>query len=143
MFKANRRKFLFAIPLILSGFLFFITSVNSNAQTAQSDANAPSPRRISPEAAYQMMSQSDNFVLLDVRSPAEFRRGHITGAILIPHTELASRAARELPDKNAPIFVYCQAGVRSANAAGTLAGLGYTRVFDTGGIVDWPARLRQ
>lgn len=95
-------------------------------------------QKITPEAAYQMMQTLNDFVLLDVRSAAEFQEKHIYGATLIPVNELERRAESELPDKNRVIFVYCRAGVRSRNAANILLGKGYTQVFDIGGIMDWP-----
>lgn len=85
-----------------------------------------------------MMQNETNFILLDVRTYEEFMARHINGAVLIPVNELGIRAEAELPDKNALIFVYCQAGRRSANAANILVNKGYTQVFDIGGITDWP-----
>ena len=79
-----------------------------------------------------------SFVLLDVRTEAEFRERHIAGAILIPVQELENRAASELPGKDIPIFIYCRSGGRSANAARILVGKGYTQIFDFGGIINWP-----
>jgi rhodanese-related sulfurtransferase len=84
-----------------------------------------------------MMQQLSGFVLLDVRTEAEFRERYIPGAILIPVNELERRAA-ELPDKDAVIFVYCRMGVRASNAARILVQQGFTQVFNIGGIMDWP-----
>ena len=95
-------------------------------------------RRISAEEAYRMMSESSDFILLDVRTLAEFRQRRIQGAILIPDNEIRNRAPRELPDKNRTIFVYCHAGRRSENAARILVALGYVHVYDFGGIINWP-----
>ena len=95
-------------------------------------------RRISPETAYAMMAELDNFILLDVRTEAEFREKYIEGAILIPSAELAERAFTELPDRNQVILLYCQSGRRSANAANQLISMGYTNVYDFGGIGNWP-----
>jgi len=116
----------------------FLTACSGNgSQNSSASTNPSAPQRITAETARRMMQESSGFVLLDVRTPAEFRGRRIAGAVLIPHTEIERRAPSELPDKNAVIFVYCQAGVRSANAARTLAELGYTQVFDFGGIADW------
>jgi rhodanese-related sulfurtransferase len=84
------------------------------------------------------MREVGDFVLLDVRTEAEYRQGHLPQAHLIPEAEVASRARAELPNKDTPVFVYCRSGVRSASAARTLAALGYTQVFDAGGILSWP-----
>lgn len=95
-------------------------------------------RKITPEQAKEMMDSREEYILLDVRMQPEFDEGHIEGAILIPDTEIASRAGSELPDKDAVILVYCRSGRRSAFAAGELAKLGYSNVYDFGGIADWP-----
>ncbi len=69
---------------------------------------------------------------------AEYKKKHIKDATLIPDTEIAIRAVAELPDKSAVILVYCRSGRRSESAAKALVKLGYTGVYDFGGIVDWP-----
>ena len=66
-------------------------------------------------------------LLLDVRGPLEFRRRHLPGAQLLPLPELAARAA-EVP-RHRPVVVYCQSGVRSAQALGLLQSLGYANVW--------------
>jgi len=101
-------------------------------------ATTPQYRTITPSAAKELMDSGQSFVLVDVRTQTEFDSGHIAGAILIPSTEIASRAASELPDKNQTILVYCRSGNRSSAAAHTLVDMGYTNVFDLGGILDWP-----
>ncbi len=98
----------------------------------------PSYVKITPNQAYELMQSQNNCTVLDVRTPEEFSQGHIPGAILIPDYELAKRAEKELPDKNALILVYCRSGNRSRQAANTLLKLGYTNVKDFGGIIDWP-----
>ena len=77
-------------------------------------------------------------VLIDVRTPEEFRILRIPGSILIPDYEIKDKIADVVPDKDTTIIVYCRSGNRSRNAAKTLIEMGYTRVFDLGGIIDWP-----
>jgi len=86
------------------------------------------------QSAEQLMSEMDDFILIDVRTPAEFQGGGIDGAISIPHNEILDRAELELPDKDIVIFVYCQTGRRSAIAAKDLSALGFLRVYDLGGL---------
>ena len=93
---------------------------------------------ISPQEAKKMMSQSDNYILLDVRTRAEYDQARIEGAKSIPLDELNLRAPVELPDKNIPVFVYCHSGARAAKAADLLAGMGYTNILNFGGIISWP-----
>ena len=99
--------------------------------------------RINATQAKEMMTDTLEFVLLDVRTPEEFAEGYIEGAILIPHTEIAERAITELPEKNILILVYCRSGRRSEEAARALLELGYTNVYDFGGIIDWPYETTQ
>ena len=96
------------------------------------------PRTISAVQAQQLMADGEAFILVDVREAAEFAAGHIEGAILIPIAELRYRAPEELPDSELRILVYCRSGRRSAEAAQTLIELGYSQVYDLGGILDWP-----
>ena len=100
-------------------------------------------RRISADEAYQKMRTDSAFILLDVRTPQEHAEMRIPGSILIPDTEIAKRAEIELPDKNALILVYCKLGRRSETAANELISMGYTYVFDFGGIVDWPYEIEK
>ena len=96
-------------------------------------------RKISAQEAKDMMAVEDReLILLDVRTLAEWQEGHIPGSVLIPDTEIAQRAAAELPDKDTLILIYCRSGRRSALAAQELVSQGYTNVHDFGGILDWP-----
>lgn len=77
--------------------------------------------------------------MLDVRTPEEYTERHIPNARLLTlDTINAETAAAVVPAKDEPVLVYCRSGVRSAEAAARLAELGYTDVYDFGGIIDWP-----
>ena len=95
-------------------------------------------RKITAVEAKQMMDGTDPYVLLDVRTEQEYKQQRISGAILIPDTDVVSRAPEEMPDKNAIILVYCRSGRRSAAASKNLVQMGYINVYDFGGIIDWP-----
>ena len=94
--------------------------------------------KISPQEAKLIMDGGKPYILLDVRTDSEFMEKHIAGAILIPVYEITAHADSKLPDKNALILVYCRSGRRSTNAAKELVRIGYTKVYDFGGIIDWP-----
>jgi rhodanese-related sulfurtransferase len=83
------------------------------------------------------MNENDSYVLLDVRTPEEFSHIRMNDAILMSDYEIMERAEVEL-DKNDIILVYCQSGRRSAEVTHELIALGFKRVYDIGGIVDWP-----
>jgi phage shock protein E len=94
--------------------------------------------RISSEEAKRMMEEPESYIILDVRTEAEFSEGHIKGAVLIPHNKIKEHAGDLLPDKDQIILIYCRSGNRSAYASLELIELGYKNVYDFGGIIDWP-----
>ncbi len=86
-----------------------------------------------------MMDQSSDLTILDVRESDEYAKGHIANSILFPLSTIRpATTAERLPDKDATILVYCQSGRRSKKACILLTKLGYTHVYDFGGIMDWP-----
>ena len=94
--------------------------------------------RISPSEARKRMESEKGIILLDVRNRDEYVNRHIPNSTLIPVNVLVSEAGKRLPDKEADIFVYCASGSRSSMAASILLKLGYTKVFNMGGISSWP-----
>ena len=94
-------------------------------------------RKITAEQAYEMMNTQE-VVIVDVRTQSEYDEGHIQNAVLIPNETIGSDPPTNLPDKNAIILVYCRSGRRSEEAARKLVNLGYVSVYDFGGINDWP-----
>jgi len=120
---------------------FSVTFSNVRAGAAylsESDPVNSEYQRITAQEAKEMMDSGEPFILLDVRTDAEFRDNRIEGAILIPDFEIVSRATTELPDKSMLILIYCRSGRRSHNVAWELIDMGYTNVYDFGGIIVWP-----
>ena len=105
------------------------------------DGNTPSYKQITAKEAKMIMDTETDYILLDARTEEEFTEGHIENAILIPEYEIAQRAEKELPDKDALILVYCRSGRRSKIASEELVKLGYTNVKEFGGIIDWPYEI--
>ena len=136
--------------LVLAAVLIvgvFILARPEEEQAAMPDEAARQPTEtvqpllapvISASAARAAMGDGEPYVLLDVRTEAEFLAGHISDALLIPYVEVAAWAPTALLDRDIRIFVYCQSGRRSAEAASALLRLGFTNVYDFGGIADWP-----
>jgi rhodanese-related sulfurtransferase len=93
---------------------------------------------ITAQEARQIMDTQQGYVILDVREQDEYDTGHIPGAILIPHMQIADLAEEKLTDKDQLILVYCRSGRRSKLAAQALVDLGYTNIKEFGGIIDWP-----
>lgn len=79
--------------------------------------------------------------LIDVRTQEEWNRDHIAGAILIPHDRIGSRIAGMIPDKKAPIALFCRSGQRSGIALDVLRAMGYDQAENLGGIKDAREKL--
>ena len=95
-------------------------------------------QQISQKEAYRMM-QEETVVLLDVREQSEYDAGHIPDAVLLPVGSIGEEsAAAVIPEKDTAVLVYCRSGNRSKTAAAALAELGYTSVYEFGGINSWP-----
>lgn len=81
-----------------------------------------------------------NAVILDVRTPPEYREGHIPGSRNVPLQSL-DRVEVVTDRKDVPIFVYCYSGSRSRQAAGMLEEMGYTNVKNLGGISNYKGKV--
>ena len=97
------------------------------------------------DAVAMFLSSMDpsEYILLDVRREDEYAEGHIPGAINIANEEIGSDRPEGLPDLNQIIFVYCRSGRRSKEASKKLADLGYTQVYEFGGIIDWTGEIEK
>ena len=87
------------------------------------------------DTAYKQLQDDNNIHLIDVRELHEFNAGHIDGAQLIPLGTIEDSFSLYIPQKDTKIFIYCRSGNRSAEAAKKLVSMGYTNVFDIGGII--------
>ena len=92
--------------------------------------------QISQEKAQEMM-KSEDVIVVDVRTQEEYAQGHIPGAICVPNESIVDAQPEELPDLEQTILVYCRSGRRSKEASQKLADMGYTNVYEFGGIIDW------
>lgn len=79
------------------------------------------------------------YLLVDVRTPAEYQGGHIATAVNVPVSDIAAKPPTD--KKDALIVVYCRSGARSASAKQTLERMGYTNVVDFGGVYRWTGTL--
>ena len=98
-------------------------------------------RLLDPRAAYRLIEQNrggQNFLVLDVRTPGEFRRGYIEGAVLMNYYDRDFRERFAALDRDLTILTYCHVGSRSSGVLDLADSLGFRRVFDLrGGIVAW------
>ena len=119
------------LPAILI-ILLLITGCGGNS------VNENSYQQVTQEAAKEMMDTQE-VVILDVREQHEYDSVHIPGAVLLPVGTIAEdTAAAVIDDLDTVVLVYCRSGNRSKTASQALADLGYTNVYEFGGINDWP-----
>jgi phage shock protein E len=96
---------------------------------------------ISQEDAKKMMEEIPDIVIIDVRYPQDYQAGHIPGALSIPFETISTTASSLLPSLDATLLVYCYAGTLSKEVARQLTALGYSKVYDMGGITTWPYEI--
>ena len=120
--------------------LLAVMLLTACGQTKETDQEA-AYMNITAEEAKQIMDSEDGYIILDARTQAEYDEGHIPGAIVISHEEIAEKAEEMLTDKDQLILVYCRSGRRSKIAAEALVELGYINIREFGGIIDWPYEI--
>ena len=124
------------LPAILTILLLF-TGCGGNSM------NENSYQQITQEEAKEMMDTQE-VVILDVREQHEYDSGHIPGAVLLPVGTIAEDTAAAVIDElDTVVLVYCRSGNRSKTASQALADLGYTNVYEFGGINDWPYEIEE
>ncbi len=128
------------LPLLLTGFLL-LTGCGLWGQIMDGDGMVNTYKQISQEEAKEMMARSDGHVVVDVRRQDEYDAGHIPGAILIPNESIGDTRPEELPDLNQIILIYCRSGNRSKQASLKLFDMGYTNIYEFGGINTWTGEI--
>ena len=121
-------KLIFSLFLSL---LLLLTGCGGNASDS-------SYQQITQEEAKEMMDTQE-VIILDVREQDEYDSGHIPGAVLLSVGCIDEVTAAEvIPEKDSTVLVYCRSGNRSKTASSALADLGYTSIYEFGGINTWP-----
>lgn len=105
--------------------------------------SAATYQRISAAQAKERIDSDDEVIILDVRTEEEYKAQRIPDAVLIPNETITNKVLEQLPNLDAEILIYCRSGNRSAQAAKKLIDIGYTNVYDFGGIIDWPYEKTQ
>ena len=101
-------------------------------------------QQITAEEAKSMMEEQPDAVILDVREQDEYDAGHIPGAVLLPVGTIDEEtAASAIPENDTVVLVYCRSGNRSKTASQSLVDLGYTQIYEFGGIKDWPYEVER
>ena len=85
---------------------------------------------------------AEGAILVDVRTPQEYREGHIPGSKNVPLQKL-DKISSVADNKNIPLFVYCYSGGRSRQAASLLQNMGYHNVQNIGGITAYSGKVER
>lgn len=126
----KNKSIIFAIVIII--LIIAVVIVMSLSGTNKSVIQSPNSEEISE------IIQDKSVTIIDVRTAEEYKTGHVEGAINIPYDEIENEVNY---DKDQTIAVYCRTGVRSSEAAKTLEKMGYTKIYDLGGIEDFNVEL--
>lgn len=98
-------------------------------------------KSISAVEGQKILAENPNIILVDVRTPQEYKSKHIANSILLPLEDLRNGDFSKIPDKNATIILYCWSGPRSKDAAAILIEKGYKHVYEMAGITEWTGSL--
>lgn len=132
------KKIIFVILIIIAIVVGIILLLNIKNKNNESEVVI---KHVSMDEIVHIMNENKNYIILDVRTIAEYNEGHIPNAICIPNETIGEDIVSKLPDKDQLILVYCRSGNRSKQAAEKLKKLGYTNLIEFGGIMDWKGEI--
>ena len=147
MGNSKSRGAVLAVLAVLCMLLTACGNGTSSAEDTQSEVRTATAlatatyQQITQEKAKEMMQADDGHIIVDVRRQDEYDSGHIPGAILIPNESIGTEQPKELSDLDQVIFIYCRSGRRSKEASQKLADMGYTHIYEFGGIIDWTGEV--
>ena len=136
-----------AVLICIGCFIYKSSKTNktttSNNSTTTTAAKTNEIRHVSMDDIVKIMDENKDYVIVDVRTPDEYKEGHIPNAINIPNETINETVYNKLKDKNQLILIYCRSGSRSRQAAYKMQKLGYTNLVDFGGIINWKGKPEQ
>ena len=128
-------------PLILAvvGLAALVLAACADADAADEpgqDAARPGVVTVDAGAAVSLLDSRDDLTIIDVRTPGEYAAGHLPGAELVDIYEPAFTDEIDGLDREGSYLLYCRTGSRSGQAAALMEELGFTEVYDAGGLDD-------
>ncbi|MBR1724764.1 MAG: rhodanese-like domain-containing protein [Ruminococcus sp.] len=133
----RKKRIITSSLILLTAALLCLTACDKAPKGDNTTDAGLSYTQIDQETAKEMMEKDDGHIVVDVRRQDEYDAGHIPGAILIPNETISTMQPEQLPDLDQIILIYCRSGNRSKQAAQKLADIGYTNIYEFGGIIDW------
>lgn len=136
-----------AVLICIGCFIYKTNKTNktttSNSTATTNAAKTNEIRHVSMDDIVKIMNENKDYVIVDVRTPDEYKEGHIPNAINIPNETINETVYNKLKDKNQLILIYCRSGSRSRQAAYKMQKLGYTNLVDFGGIINWKGKIEK
>ena len=126
------------LPVVLKDEKNFTVLLGLSLFGCSSKANY---HQIDGQSALDMMNNETDYIIIDVRTESEYQQGHIKNAINIPNESIDESVSEILTDKDQLLLVYCRSGNRSKQASEKLAKLGYSNIYEFGGISDFPGEI--
>lgn len=134
----------FARLAVMAFFLLLQSSCFSIPTVPEDGGLSDIIAHVTPEQAFSLIAENagnPDFIILDVRTPGEFPRERLAGAVNLDFRAPGFPAALDGLDRNRTYLVYCQAGVRSGSALRAMSERGFRRVYNMReGIAGWKAR---
>lgn len=106
--------------ILITAFAFAACTVDADKQENTLDVSA----------FEEKLANTPDKILLDVRTPSEYRRGHLREAVLIDVQGPDFAGQVQKLDKSKPLFVYCASGIRSEKAVKILQELGFREIYE-------------
>jgi phage shock protein E len=124
--------------IIIIGSFIVILFVVYFIAIATTPANLKNDSLVSPQIVKEAIESHKKVIIVDVRTPEEYKAGHLKNSILLTLDTIDTKAAKILPNKNQLLYVYCRTGVRSKQAVSELKKFGYDNAHSMdGGITGW------
>lgn len=102
------------------------------------EANEVQKNAITVVTPSDFKEKSKDQTIIDIRTPEEFKQGHIENAVNINFFDSDFLERMNQYDKEKPLFIYCRSGNRTSSASKKLARSGFQEVYDLqGGILNW------
>ena len=125
---------------ILFVLLIAALAAAQSSGTEGSEAEGDISRYRVPANLVELVEDGEgDFIIVDVLTPAEYRAGHIPGAVNIDYREIGERPPQV--DRDALVVTYCRSGARASRAQATLERMGFENVVNFGGVASWPEEL--
>lgn len=125
--------FLSAHPLLTAALALSLLSIIAN----EVHGSMTGGKKLAPAEAVRLINDRDARIV-DVRPTADFKKGHLLGALSIPHDKLKDRLTELDKDKSRPVILYCALGGTARESALLLKNAGYTEAYPlAGGLNAW------